>query len=123
MNRTSRKTLALGVLPVVTILLMTADPSDGAQVGKASELKPGPYMSTLKPNDGIEAAIGRGQKRFNELGCAGCHPRGGTIGGTAVDATGNKMNIPIPGLQGAALHYPRIAGSGFIATIGIMNDL
>ena len=50
-------------------------------------------------------------------------PGGGTIGGTAVDATGTRMNIEIPALRGAALHYPRRAASGFMATIGIMNDL
>ena len=55
------------------------------------------------------------------LGCAGCHPRGGTIGGVANDVTGNRMNIPIPDLHGAALHYPRIAGPGFIATIGTLH--
>jgi hypothetical protein len=33
------------------------------------------------------------------------------------------MNIEIPTLRGAALHYPRRAASGFMATIGIMNDL
>lgn len=83
----------------------------------------GPYTQTLKPMDSIDEAIARGRKLFNDLGCAGCHPRGGTIGGTAVDATGNRMNIPIPDLRGAALHYPRIAATGFVATVGIMNDL
>ena len=87
------------------------------------ELAMGPYFQTLKPNDRIDASIARGQKLFNELGCAGCHPRGGTIGGTAVDASGNRMNIEIPGLKDAALHYPRRAASGFMATIGTMNDL
>lgn len=83
----------------------------------------GPYFQTLKSNDRIDASIARGRKLFNELGCAGCHPRGGTIGGTAVDATGNRMNIQIPTLRGSALHYPRRAASGFMATIGTMNDL
>jgi hypothetical protein len=46
-----------------------------------------------------------------------------TSGGTAVDASGNRMNIEIPTLRGAALHYPRRAASGFMATIGTMNDL
>ena len=87
------------------------------------ELAMGPYFQTLKPDDRIDVSISRGQKLFNELGCAGCHPRGGTIGGTAVDATGNRMNIEIPALRGAALHYPRRAASGFMATIGTMNDL
>lgn len=107
----------------LAVTLVVAGSAEAGQVGKTSEIKLGPYMSTLKPGDGIEAAIDRGQKLFNQLGCAGCHPRGGTIGGTAVDATGNRMNIPIPDLRGAALHYPRIAASGFVATIGIMNDL
>lgn len=90
---------------------------------KKKELIMGPYFQTLKSNDRIDASIKRGQKLFNELGCAGCHPRGGTIGGTAVDATGNRMNIQIPTLRGAALHYPRRAASGFMGTIGTMNDL
>lgn len=86
-------------------------------------LTPGPYMETLKPRDGIDAAIARGKRIFNQLGCAGCHPRGGTIGGTALMADGNRMPIPIPELRGAALHYPRIAGTGYVATIGILNDM
>ena len=93
------------------------------QAQQKKELAMGPYFQTLKPDDRIDVSISRGQKLFNELGCAGCHPRGGTIGGTAVDATGNRMNIEIPALRGAALHYPRRAASGFMATIGTMNDL
>ncbi len=123
MRRIRWGVMGLGMAGVAVVLATAAGPADAGQVGKASELKPGPYMSTLKPGDGIEASIRRGQQIFNQLGCAGCHPRGGTIGGTAVDATGNRMNIPIPALAGAALHYPRIAGTGFVATIGIMNDL
>ena len=90
---------------------------------KKKELVMGPYFQTLKSDDRIDASIARGLKLFNEQGCAGCHPRGGTIGGTAVDATGNRMNIQIPSLRGAALHYPRRAASGFMGTIGTMNDL
>ncbi len=87
------------------------------------EIKAGVYMETLKPNDSVDAAVARGQTLFNQLGCAGCHPRGGTIGGTAVAVDGTRMPIPIPDLRGAALHYPRIAGPGIIATIGILNDM
>ncbi len=90
---------------------------------KKKELAMGPYFQTLKSNDRVDASITRGRQLFNELGCAGCHPRGGTIGGTAVDASGNRMDIEIPALRGAALHYPRRAASGFLASIGIMNDL
>jgi cytochrome c peroxidase len=87
------------------------------------QLTMGPYFQTLKSNDYVDASIARGKKLFNELGCAGCHPRGGTIGGTAVDATGTRMNIEIPTLRNIALHYPRRAASGFMASIGTMNDL
>lgn len=87
------------------------------------EVKPGVYMETLKAGDSIDAAIARGRKQFNDLGCAGCHPRGGTIGGTATMVDGTRMPIPIPDLRGAADHYPRIAGPGFVATIGVVNDL
>ncbi|MEE8076733.1 MAG: hypothetical protein V3T60_14050 [Candidatus Binatia bacterium] len=112
-----------GIFAVLgSLLLVLSLPASGfAQ--KKKTLAMGPYFQTLKGNDLIDASIRRGRKLFNELGCAGCHPRGGTIGGTAVDATGNRMNIEIPALRGAALHYPRRAASGFMATIGIMNDL
>jgi mono/diheme cytochrome c family protein len=104
-------------------LVITLLPQLSHAQQKKKELVMGPYFQTLKSDDRIDASIARGQKLFNEQGCAGCHPRGGTIGGTAVDATGNRMNIEIPTLRGAALHYPRRAASGFMATIGTMNDL
>ncbi|MBI2348747.1 MAG: hypothetical protein HYV05_08865 [Deltaproteobacteria bacterium] len=118
-SKTAKTTfVALGAL----ILALSLPTLVGAQQ-KKKELAMGPYFQTLKPDDRIDASIGRGQKLFNELGCAGCHPRGGTIGGTAVDASGTRMNIEIPTLRGAALHYPRRAASGFMGTIGTMNDL
>jgi mono/diheme cytochrome c family protein len=104
-------------------LVITLLPQLSHAQQKKKELVMGPYFQTLKSDDRIDASIARGQKLFNEQGCAGCHPRGGTIGGTAVDATGNRMNIEIPTLRGAALHYPRRAASGFMATVGTMNDL
>lgn len=106
----------------VSMLLVSLSLASGAWAQK-QELVMGPYFQTLKSDDRIDASIERGKKLFNEMGCAGCHPRGGTIGGTAVDATGNRMNIEIPSLQNIALHYPRRAASGFMATIGTMNDL
>lgn len=113
-----RTWLAFGLAAVgVAVLLGPA----AAQQKK--QITPGPYMETLKPGDSIEAAVARGRKLFNQLGCAGCHPRGGTIGGTAVMVDGTRMPIPIPDLRGAADHYPRIAGTGFIATIGVLNDM
>src|SRR5574341_2604851 len=118
MKRSRRGNVAMGTVALGAVVLLAAGSAEAGQAGRASELKLGPYMNTLRPNDGIEASIQRGQKLFNDLGCAGCHPRGGTIGGTAVDATGNRMNIEIPTLKGAALHYPRRAASGFMATVG-----
>jgi len=116
----NRKT---AVLLFACLFLILSLPGGLYAQQKKKELAMGPYFQTLKPDDRIDAAIGRGRKLFNELGCAGCHPRGGTIGGTAVDASGTRMNIEIPSLNGAALHYPRRAASGFMATIGMMNDL
>jgi len=107
---------------LVSMLLVSLGLGASADAQK-KELVTGPYFQTLKSNDYVDASIARGKKLFNELGCAGCHPRGGTIGGTAVDATGNRMNIEIPSLRNIALHYPRRAASGFMATIGTMNDL
>lgn len=107
---------------VLTVLFALGMASSAGAQGK-TKLIMGPYFQTLKSNDFVDASIARGRKLFNELGCAGCHPRGGTIGGTAVDATGNRMNIEIPTLRNIALHYPRRAASGFMATIGTMNDL
>lgn len=118
--RMNKVVLALSVFAFLTVAML---PEWSQAQQKKKELVMGPYFQTLKADDKIDASIARGQKLFNELGCAGCHPRGGTIGGTAVDATGNRMNIEIPTLRGAALHYPRRAASGFMATIGTMNDL
>ena len=110
----------LGALAFLSVGLVSPEPLFAQQ---KKGIVMGPYFQTLTPNDRIDVAIGRGRKLFNELGCAGCHPRGGTIGGTAVDASGNRMNIEIPTLRGAALHYPRRAASGFMASVGMMNDL
>lgn len=110
-------------LAVTAVYFLVLSLSGLAHAQQKKEMIMGPYFQTLKSNDMIDASIARGQKLFNELGCAGCHPRGGTIGGTAVDASGNRMNIEIPTLRGSALHYPRRAASGFMATIGTMNDL
>lgn len=113
-----RKWVASGLVAVLVGILVTP-----VLAQQKKEIKPGVYMETLKPRDNIDASIARGQKAFNELGCAGCHPRGGTIGGTARMVDGTTMPIPIPDLRGAALHYPRIAGTGYVATIGILNDM
>ena len=117
--------LGFRVAVTTTLVVTMALPALAAQVAKKKEILMGPYFETLKPSNSVEASIQRGQKIFNELGCARCHPRGGSLGAgaTAVDVTGNRNPIPIPDLRGAALHYPCIGGSGFVATLGMMNDL
>lgn len=115
-----RAGLALGA---VAVTLLLSHPSPAQQQKK--QIQPGVYAMTLKTGDSIDAAIERGKKFFNEIGCAGCHPRGGTIGGTAFDVAGNQFPIPIPELRGSALHFPRI-GMGparAVLTLGQLNDL
>ncbi|MFQ5881493.1 MAG: hypothetical protein ACE5I9_03315 [Candidatus Methylomirabilales bacterium] len=111
--------LALGV---VAFTLLVSHPSPAQQ---KKQIQPGVYAMTLKTGDSIDASIARGKKLFNEIGCGGCHPRGGTIGGTAFDVAGNRFPIPIPALRGSALHFPRI-GMGparAVLTLGQLNDL
>jgi hypothetical protein len=97
--------------------------STAAFAQKKKQIPMGPYFQTLKQDSSIAQSIKRGRRSFNELGCAGCHPRGGTIGGTARAIDGSPVPVPIPQLVGAALHYPRLSMTGFTANIGIMNDL
>jgi photosystem II stability/assembly factor-like uncharacterized protein len=117
----------LGWMAAVAAALIVgmASSAHAGQVAQKQEILMGPYFETLKPGDSVEASIKRGEKLFNELGCAGCHPRDGSLGEgvTAVDVTGNRLPIPIPDLRGGALHYPRIAGPGFVATLGMLNDM
>ena len=101
--------LGLVVALAAIVVVGVAWPAHAGQVAKKQEILMGPYFETLKPGDSIEESI----KRGSSLG----------EGVTAVDATGNRMPIPIPDLRGVALHYPRIGGSGFIATLGMLNDM
>ena len=117
MNRPVRLTLAVLVLYSV-VLAWGVSPAVAQRA-----ISMGPYFQTLQPEQSIENSIKRGQDLFNKIGCAGCHPRGGTIGGTTRDVAGNPVPVPIPSLIGAALHYPRLSMTNFAATIGIMNDL
>jgi hypothetical protein len=112
--------LALGA---VAVSILIYHPSPAQQQKK--QIQPGVYATTLQTGDSIDASIARGKKLFNDIGCAGCHPRGGTIGGTAFDVAGNPFPIPIPKLRDSALHFPRI-GMGparAVLTLGQLNDL
>lgn len=108
---------------VLILAAAVAAGSPAAAFAQKKRIPMGPYFKTLQPDNSIEDAIKRGQRTFNELGCAGCHPRGGTIGGTARAVDGSPVPVPIPSLRGAALHYPRLSMTNFVANIGIMNDL
>jgi mono/diheme cytochrome c family protein len=124
--RTSKlRKSGLIIAMAAALVVGAALPAHAGQITQKPEILLRPYFETLKPGDTVQESIQRGEKLFNDLGCAGCHPRGGSLGAgaTAVDATGARMPIPIPDLRGAALHYPRIGGSGFVATLGMLNDM
>jgi|GEM_PF-2094032 len=129
-----RKTLAL--LSLVTLIVTTlilalnlpsataVEKSTSEDSKKMAKQGMGAFFDARQGQDSIEAAIKRGEKVFNDLGCAGCHPRGGTIGGTAVTSTGMKMPVPIPQLKGAATHFPRVSTpKAILVDLGQMNDL
>jgi hypothetical protein len=111
-------TIMIGVLALSPVAFA------GEKEMKMAKKGMGKYFDKHQGGDNIDAAIQRGEKIFNDIGCAGCHPRGGTIGGTAVTSTGMKMPVPIPELKGSALHMPRTATpKGILVNLGQMNDL
>ncbi len=118
MNRTLGKTL---VFLIVAVSVLYG--SYGTAAAQRKSIPMGPYFQTLRQDSSIADGIERGKVLFNQLGCGGCHPRGGTIGGTALNVAGQRVPIPIPKLNDAALHYPRLSMTGFAANIGTMNDL
>ncbi len=96
------------------------------QLAFATHGKPhwGAWFKEHQGGDTAAAAIERGRNIFNELGCGGCHPRGGTIGGTAKNILGKTSPRPIPDLHGAARHFPRVATpKKVLVSLGQMNDL
>lgn len=114
----------LRVLPMALAVLAFAGWSSAAWAApQRKAIQMGPYFQTLKADESIDKSIDRGKALFNNLGCGGCHPRGGTIGGVQRNVAGDVVPIPVPDLRGAALHYPRLSMTGFAANIGIMNDL
>lgn len=74
-----------------------------------------------KENDSVAAGLERGEKLFNTIGCANCHPKGGTTGGSV---SMMDMEIPIPTLKGAAAHFPTVKGPNkMLVTLGQMNNM
>jgi len=93
------------------------------QLKKKQSVTPPPFFFTQRTDNSVMDSIKRGQEVFREVGCVGCHPRGRTVGGTAVDVMGNRNPVPIPTLIGAADHFPRLSPAGQVITVGQMNDL
>ncbi len=118
------RTLTRAAWVLIVAAAITAGTIAPASAQKKKKTIPmGPYFQTLQADNSIADAVKRGRRLFNRLGCAGCHPRGGTIGGTARAVDGSLVPVPIPALKGVALHYPRLSMTSFVANIGIMNDL
>lgn len=122
-----RKICIFVALALAAALTLPGAPSEAAtQITKKKSVTPPPFFFTQK-RDGwgssISASVNRGKKVFRDLGCVGCHPRGRTVGGTAVDVMGNRNPVPIPTLIGAAEHFPRLSPAGQVINLGQMNDL
>ncbi len=109
------------MLIVVTFTTMLLPPLVFATHGKPHW---GAWFKEHQKGDTAAAAIERGRNIFNELGCGGCHPRGGTIGGITKNILGKTSPRPIPDLHGAAHHFPPVATpKKVLVSLGQMNDL
>lgn len=59
-------------------------------------------------------ALSLGEELYNSYGCAGCHPKGRTIGGKAMD-------MPIPSLKGVKERFPKFKpGNDYVITLSDM---
>ncbi len=122
-----RKLCMFIVIAFTAALALPMASSEAAtQISKKKTVTPPPFFFTQK-RDGwgssVAASVKRGKKVFRDVGCVGCHPRGRTVGGTAVDVMGNRNPVPIPTLVGAAEHFPRLSPAGQVINLGQMNDL
>ncbi|MDP6366254.1 MAG: hypothetical protein QF787_08905 [Nitrospinota bacterium] len=122
-----RKLCSFIVIALTVALALPMAYSEAAtQIAKKKTVTPPPFFFTQK-RDGwgssIAVSVKRGKKVFRDVGCVGCHPRGRTVGGTAVDVMGNRNPVPIPTLIGAAEHFPRLSPAGQVINLGQMNDL
>lgn len=100
-------------------------PPAGGEVrarSKAPAITLPPFVSTRKRDASVKDAVARGRKIFRSIGCVGCHPRGRTIRGTAVDVKGVRHPVPVPTLIGAAEHFPRLSPAGGVMSVGQFND-
>ena len=119
-----RKLCIFIVLALVAALALPMAASEAArQIAKKKTLTPPPFFFTQKRDSSVANSVKRGKKHFRDIGCVGCHPRGRTVGGTAVDVTGNRNPVPIPTLVGAAEHFPRLSPAGQVINVGQFNDL
>ncbi len=113
----------ISIALVAALALPMAASEAATQLAKKKTLTPPPFFFTQRKDNSVAASVKRGKKIFRDVGCVGCHPRGRTVGGTAVDVMGNRNPIPIPTLVGAAEHFPRLSPASQVINLGQFNDL
>ena len=101
------KTAKWGIILAVALGLMIPSAAQAAE--KKATITPPPFFFTQQRDASVKDSVTRGKKVFRDIGCVGCHPRGRTVGGTAVDVMGFRNPVPIPTLMGAADHFPRLS--------------
>ncbi len=118
-----RKLCIFIVLALVAALALPMAASEAARQIPKKTLMPPSFFFTQKRDNSVVTSVKRGKKVFRDVGCTGCHPRGRTVGGTAVDVMGNRNPFPIPTLVGAAEHFPRLSAAGQVINLGQFNNL
>ena len=115
------KTAKWGIILAVALGLMIPSAAQAAE--KKATITPPPFFFTQQRDASVKDSVTRGKKVFRDIGCVGCHPRGRTVGGTAVDIMGFRNPVPIPTLMGAADHFPRLSPASQVVNVGQFNDL
>ena len=88
------KTAKWGIILAVALGLMIPSAAQAAE--KKATITPPPFFFTQQRDASVKDSVTRGKKIFRDIGCVGCHPRGRTVGGTAVDIMGFRNPVPIP---------------------------
>jgi|APSaa5957512535_1039671.scaffolds.fasta_scaffold96401_2 hypothetical protein len=115
--------MRIHALLAAVLAIALAIPFSAQAASKNKTITPPPFFMTLKRDKSVADSVKRGKKVFRSTGCVGCHPRGRTVGGTAVDVMGNRNPVPIPSLIGAAEHFPRMTAASQVVSVGQFNDL
>jgi len=119
-----RKTCTILAVALALALAAPAAPQAATkQIAKKKTVTPPAFFFTQRRDSTVVDSVKREKKNFRDVGCVGCHPRGRTVGGTAVDVMGNRNPVPIPTLVGATEHFPRLSPANQIISVGQFNDL